>query len=128
MFLRRDLPRSVVARNVTGYHVPVPGPLPRNGVRALTAAERMRAYRERLKAAADAKIRAPIGRPAVADPDGRSPALGRPRNCPPTTTGGRRSSPPRAGSVRGCGALNRRSPVGPALATALYDRQVALRA
>jgi hypothetical protein len=28
----------------------MPGPLPRNGVRALTAAERMRAYRERKKA------------------------------------------------------------------------------
>jgi hypothetical protein len=38
----------------------MPGPLPRNGVRALTAAERMRAYRERRKAEADTK-----GGPAV---------------------------------------------------------------
>jgi hypothetical protein len=45
----------------------MPGPLPRNGVRALTAAERMRAYRERLKAEADAKtppVRIRYRRPA----------------------------------------------------------------
>ena len=40
----------------------MPGPLPRNGIRALTPAERMRAYRERRKAEIEAAAREPIVR------------------------------------------------------------------
>src|SRR5580700_7160622 len=42
--------RSIVDRDVTGYLAFMPGPLPKNGVRALTDAERAAAYRERRKA------------------------------------------------------------------------------
>ena len=44
------------ARDVTGYRAPMPGPLPRNGVKALSDAERAASYRERRKAELEAKV------------------------------------------------------------------------
>jgi hypothetical protein len=52
----------MVSRDVTGYIAFMPGPLPRNGVRALTPAERSAAYRERLKAEIEAAGKAPVVR------------------------------------------------------------------
>jgi hypothetical protein len=53
---------AIASRYVTGYQAPMPGPLPRNGVRALTPAERAAAYRERRKAEIEAAGKAPVVR------------------------------------------------------------------
>jgi hypothetical protein len=40
-------PEPIATRDVTGYRAFMPGPLPKNGVRALSVAERAAAYRAR---------------------------------------------------------------------------------
>jgi hypothetical protein len=52
----------MVTRDVTKYRVFMPGPLPKNGVRALSDAERSAAYRVRRKAEAEAVGKAPVVR------------------------------------------------------------------
>ena len=54
--------KPIATRDVTGYRAFMPGPLPKNGVRALSVAERAAAYRARRKAELEAAGKAPVVR------------------------------------------------------------------
>ena len=55
--LTASRPDPIVTRYVTGYRALMPGPRPRNGIQAMTPAERTAAYRERQKAAKPMVVR-----------------------------------------------------------------------